>query len=1195
MVRICKYICGVLASLALMLFNGGCVEQLEGDSLSADGNVSFKATLDGGNDGLSTKGISGSLGFEEHDWIQGMSDRRQTKSSLLSSLDDIDAGVYAYVYNGVWNPETCSPLDLINGVLYTFDVDQLDTEEPVRWSLVEQYADDGHDFRAFVYAPKEAVEPTYEYPGSTPKGAPVIQIPDVFEKNSFGEYIYQNDIIVSDAVVALNYSTQTHRREIPLDFEHIYTAIQFKAGFDCTVEGISINGIRKGGDYVIGSGWKLDSQTHDYSMDIPSGGLAVTKDGSIGETLMLIPQEIDDDAAEIVVTYKENGASVTLRAGLDGVEWKRGKKITYTLLKESDKKYIYMDLAAGNVTVTGKKYLGYVFVNGVARHIEGTKSDGQEYYIYQSCVTDLNNTDAAVNGKRNYKVGWSGYDESKKQGTGTFTLPSYPVVEYEGMLWSDFITNNDDVEEVIEAWDDSKGANGNDGADAARAVRMAGRESTKNTISVTGNVGGCHMIIDNVYCSWQHPGANRSAGSITFIPTFGTNSELVLNLVGDNRLGSLHYYNNNGSEKGSDARRLANTNRLVIEGEGSLTVADADFFVSGGGYYSNHYDSAIGNSDNKNATYGIVINSGTVFAGTTMAENSSAIGGGGNGYGDVVINGGVVTAVASTTGTAIGGGIGFSDTGGLGYVEINGGNVYAYNHEHSSKIPSSAIGGAGSRNSAGSKGTVLITGGNVYAQSALGTAIGGGSSATRPGGEGNVTITGGTVIAKSLSKISAGIGGGSSCTGGGTLDSPNGGKAVITIGDDSDRSKTPVVRTGSIGGGGTNAAGGTVGSATIHVYGGDVQAQFVMAKSVGNVFDMQGGLIRNSSTSDDTYYCIKPHGAAVYMEQGTFTMSGGTIKECYADKTADSKGGAVYITGDDNTSFTMSGGEIRECRANADGGAVCLEGGSVTINGGTIYGNVAYNGNGGAVSVMGGSFTMDSTNEDTPAVITQNVAFDRGGGTNGNGGGIYVASVSGGSRSIDVVLEKGSITANSSDRNGGGVCIDMQSNVETELTVNVGEESIGPATNAMKVDGNNAQNKGGGMYVNGANANVVLYNGYVLDNETSSYQINPDIAVDGGLVTLMKPGITTQVTVTFSNNAQFYTGGTMADETSVQYVVAASRSRLNANPFTQINDYYNTFTGWYTRRDPGDSKGKSYADKALESFDEDIALYAQWE
>ena len=238
---------------------------------------------------------------------------------------------------------------------------------------------------------------------------------------------------------------------------------------------------------------------------------------------------------------------------------------------------------------------------------------------------------------------------------------------------------------------------------------------------------------------------------------------------------------------------------------------------------------------------------------------------------------------------------------------------------------------------------------------------------------------------------------------------------------------------------------------------------------------------------------------------------------------------------------------------------------------------------------------MDSTNEDTPAVITQNVAFDRGGGTNGNGGGIYVASVSGGSRSIDVVLEKGSITANSSDRNGGGVCIDMQSNVETELTVNVGEESIGPATNAMKVDGNNAQNKGGGMYVNGANANVVLYDGYVLDNETSSYQINPDIAVDGGLVTLMKPGITTQVTVTFSNNAQFYTGGTMADETSVQYVVAASRSRLNANPFTQINDYYNTFTGWYTRRDPGDSKGKSYADKALESFDEDITLYAQWE
>ena len=360
-----------------------------------------------------------------------------------------------------------------------------------------------------------------------------------------------------------------------------------------------------------------------------------------------------------------------------------------------------------------------------------------------------------------------------------------------------------------------------------------------------------------------------------------------------------------------------------------------------------------------------------------------------------------------------------------------------------------------------------------------------------------------------------------------------------------------------------------------------------MAKSEGNVFEMYGGLVRNSSTSDDTYYCIKEHGAAVYMEQGTFTMSGGVIKECFADKTSAAKGGAVYIKGDANTSFTMTGGEIRQCRANADGGAVYLEGGQVTISGGTIEGNVAYNGNGGAVSILGGSFTMDGTG----ALITQNAAFNKGSALNGNGGGIYVAPALTSSNEIAVVLKKGKIQSNSSDRNGGGVCVDMGDNTTADLNVTVGETSEGTATTALTIDGNNAQVKGGGMYVKGATANVTLNDGYVLDNKTSSYQVNPDIAVDEGLVALMKPGITTQVTVTFNNNAQYYTQGESDDITTDQYIVAASLSKIRKNSFGQIDDYYNEFAGWNTRRD---GKGTSYEEEDLVSLSESVVLYAQW-
>ena len=43
------------------------------------------------------------------------------------------------------------------------------------------------------------------------------------------------------------------------------------------------------------------------------------------------------------------------------------------------------------------------------------------------------------------------------------------------------------------------------------------------------------------------------------------------------------------------------------------------------------------------------------------------------------------------------------------------------------------------------------------------------------------------------------------------------------------------------------------------------------------------------------------------------------------------------------------------------------------------------------------------------------------------------------------------------------------------------------AAGTMNISSNNAQNLGGGIYVNGASANVILNDGKILDNGTSSY------------------------------------------------------------------------------------------------------------
>ena len=1209
-----RYIGLKLVAFAVSLALYGCMERMESPLLASD-YVSFKASIGNSNPALPVKGISGSFDFEEQEWVLEDESGSTKSVTLYNSLHGLDAGVYGYLYSGEWSAE-CTPLNLMSGIPYKFDGDQMNALIPVKWSAVEAEVPSGTQFRIFAYAPKSAVVPVYQTPASganSAKGAPVIKISDIFAKDASGNYLNQKDIVVADNKVSLDSKDQTHRKEINLDFQHIYTAIQFKAGFKCAITDISITNIAIGGDYIIGGAAWNNLIYGSYSMaGIPDGGLQVQNGDNIGEMVLVLPQTISSNEAQISLSYIADGETNTVVANLNGVEWNRGKMITYTLMREDDRQYIYMDLAAGEVKIEGKKYTGYVFVKQagqdepVALPIAGVNNNNKKYYIYQSCVTDVIKNDSKFS--KNYKSHFTTYidnGDSGKSAGGVFTKPAYdPVSVADGRLWSDYITNNPKVENVIEAWDNKAGAGERggtaNGTGAKGAVRNVGREATKNSITVSGDVDDCVMVLDNVYCSYNSDKVqNRKYGSVSFIPDKASGSNLTLHLVGDSRLGCIHYDNQTKNATDESAN-----NHLIIQGDGSLTVADVDFYKgSTSGYYSNHYDSAIGNADDKNNTYGIIINSGTVYAGTTAAENCTAIGGGGNGAGEVTINGGVVTAVATTTGTAIGGGIGFSSEGGKGIVKITGGNVYAYNHKNShlsgKGIPSSAIGGAGSNSSSGAEGTVIITGGNVYAESGLGTAIGGGSSATKHGGKGNITISGGYVIAKSKDPGSAGIGGGSSYTNSyspssGVANPPkNGGDAVINISGNS------IIRTGSIGGGTPGLAeekvGGKIGSAQITITGGDIQAQFVMANSDANEFNLSGtALIRNSATSNSEYYCIQPNGGAVYMERGTFTMSGGTIKGCKADKEG-SKGGAVYIEGDGDTKFTMSGGAIEECMSATDGGAVYLKGGMVTLTGGTISGNVTYEGNGGAVCIYGGDFYLGQLSGETligEAKITQNAAFNKSNGVLGNGGGIYIAAEQLSSEAINVNLYKGRIESNSADRNGGGVCVDMGSNTTARLNVVMGKytDEDTPRSANPTISGNNAQVSGGGMYVKGSGATVAINDGNLLDNGVSAYRVNPDITVEGGTVTLAKAGITTQVAVVFNNNAQYYDKNA-AELTKTQYIVAASNNQVNAVTFNPLNAYYTTITGWNTRRD---GKGTPYTIPDVYLLNEDITLYAQW-
>ena len=137
----------------------------------------------------------------------------------------------------------------------------------------------------------------------------------------------------------------------------------------------------------------------------------------------------------------------------------------------------------------------------------------------------------------------------------------------------------------------------------------------------------------------------------------------------------------------------------------------------------------------------------------------------------------------------------------------------------------------------------------------------------------------------------------------------------------------------------------------------------------GGTFTMNGGTVTGGN--------ITGNGGGVYVNGGTFEMTGGTIGGTGGNKA--SYGGGVYI--DTDGTFTMNGNAVIEgnkaTQNNKGGGGVYVNNGSFTMSGGTIGGdnaNTAMNG-GGVYVDANGSFTMDGN-----AVISNNEIERNGGG-----------------------------------------------------------------------------------------------------------------------------------------------------------------------------------------------------------------------
>ena len=276
--------------------------------------------------------------------------------------------------------------------------------------------------------------------------------------------------------------------------------------------------------------------------------------------------------------------------------------------------------------------------------------------------------------------------------------------------------------------------------------------------------------------------------------------------------------------------------------------------------------------------------------------------------------------------------------------------------------------------------------------------------------------------------------------------------------------------------------GGTISDCTATDQGGGVYIKS------GGTFEMLGTAKITGCTTTSTYN--GKGGGGVYVENGTFTMNGGTISECTAEKQGcgvyiSSTGkfemsGTAKITGCKTTStssstaggggiynlgaLTMTGGTISDCISATDGGGVYVTGSAstFTMNGGTISGNTA-TANGGGVYVEEGTFTMSGgTISDCTATLKGGGVFINSSGTfkmsgtakitgckttstsgsGGNGGGAYVNSGT-------FTMSDGTISDNTASKYGGGVYI-----YSGTLTMSGGT-----------ISDNTAKSIGGGVYI----------------------------------------------------------------------------------------------------------------------------------
>ena len=278
----------------------------------------------------------------------------------------------------------------------------------------------------------------------------------------------------------------------------------------------------------------------------------------------------------------------------------------------------------------------------------------------------------------------------------------------------------------------------------------------------------------------------------------------------------------------------------------------------------------------------------------------------------------------------------------------------------------------------------------------------------------------------------------------------------------------------------------------------------------GGTFNLSGGSIASNKIGGS----FSGDGAGVYIHDGTFTMTGGSIAE---NRIADNGGGSgsgIYVA---NGEFNMSGGSITGNTITA------VESNGHTYGGG--YGGGVYVAVNATFNMSGGTISGNQVNYDGGGVYLSGTVNMTGGTIEKNksrtGGGVYVHG------DATFTMTDGKITGNEAT-SGGGVYFYWYESSNNSNNSNKGKFIV---SGTPTITGNTSHNKG----------NVCLAEKATLTIGEGGLKSGAKIGV--GILSDRKPASGAYVTIATGVDNGYVTGSVFADDSN-NYKVRKSGTEL---------------------------------------------------